>query len=633
MRVGSLGLVSVLLSIPLSPVGAADDCHLKIFAELPVTMEGLRPLVPAKINGTDARLLADSGAFYSMLSPAAAAELKLPKRSAPFGAYVLGVGGGGITPEIATVQTFTLANYNLRKVEFLVGGNELGAEAVGVLGENLTRIWDVEYDLANGVLRFIKPENCGKRSLAYWAAASQPFAIVDMPTPTATRPQPTALALVNGVEVRVGFDTGSPTSMLSLSAAKRAGITTTSPGVKPAGLTHGIGHGPVEVWAAPLASFKIGDEEIKHTQVLIADLKLQGTDMLLGDDFFLSHRIYVANGQGRLYFTYNGGPVFDLKDPRRAQSAPITGASSAPATTAAGPDAVAAPASPAPQPDANFERPVGGQAAAPIAAASTDSVDRTDRPKDAAAFMRRGMAYAARRDFEHALTDLKRACELAPGEPDYHYELGRMQWQSGESDLALQNFDKTLELKPDHLSALFARAQLRLSRHLTVNGDLDAIDRIAAAEDNRRLRLGVMYEATAEFNAAIHQYDLWIASHREDALLVGALNSRCWAQAEANQNLDRALADCNAALRLQPKHAATLDSRGLVRLRRGELDLSIADYDAALALAPKVAASLFGRGLAKLRKGLQAEGRADLAAASASQPDIAERFASFGLKP
>jgi tetratricopeptide (TPR) repeat protein len=588
-----------------------------MFAELPVTMEGLRPVVQTKINGADARLVADSGAFFSMLSPAAAAEFKLPKRAAPFGMYIQGFGGGTTTPQIATVQAFTLANYTIPKVDFLIGGNEPGAGTVGLLGQNLMRMADVEYDLGNGILRLIKSENCGKRSLAYWATASQPFAIVDMRTPTAASPTPNGVAFVNGVEVRVAFDTGSPTSVLSLSAAKRAGITPSSAGVRPAGVTHGLTHDAVNLWAAPVASFKVGDEEIRHTQVLIADLRIPGIDMLLGDDFFLSHRIYVANGQEKIYLTYNGGAVFDLEGARRAQPA-------ADSTSSAGVPAVTAT-------DANSGALVEPAAAA-TSAAPTRNTDRSDQPVDASGFMRRGTAYAARKDLEHALADLRRACELAPREPDYHYELGRVRWEAGQPDLALQEFDKTLELKPDHVAALFARAQLRQARHSVAREDLDAIDRLAAPEDNLRLELGWMYEALGQSSTAVHQFDLWISSHPQDAQLAKGLNARCWSQAEANQNLDRALTDCNAALRLQPKRANFLDSRGLVRLRRGEFDLSIADYDAALALRPKVATSLYGRGLAKLRKGLEAEGRADLAAASALDHDIAEFFAGLGLK-
>ena len=45
MRVSSFALILVLLALPLSPAAAADGCNLKIFAGLPVTMEGLRPPV------------------------------------------------------------------------------------------------------------------------------------------------------------------------------------------------------------------------------------------------------------------------------------------------------------------------------------------------------------------------------------------------------------------------------------------------------------------------------------------------------------------------------------------------------------------------------------------------------------
>jgi tetratricopeptide (TPR) repeat protein len=208
-----------------------------------------------------------------------------------------------------------------------------------------------------------------------------------------------------------------------------------------------------------------------------------------------------------------------------------------------------------------------------------------------------------------------------------------VQWQSNHPEPALQALDKAIALKPDHIAALLLRAELRLARHLDAQADLEAIDRAAAAQDARRLRLGGLYESTGQYGAAIHQLDLWIDSHQGDIALASALNERCWVQAEANLTLDRALADCNAALRLLPKHGAILDSRGFVHLRRGEFDLAIADYDAALALMPKSAASLYGRGIAKLRKGQQAAGTADLAAANTLQPGTGERFERLGVKP
>jgi tetratricopeptide (TPR) repeat protein len=627
------GLIALVAILSASAAVAADRCVLKSFAELPVTMEGLRPMVTVKINGVDAPFVADSGAFFSMLSPAAAAEFKLPTRPVRvqvtgsllgFGSpdfSVRGIGGGSTTPRVATVQTLTLAQYPIHRVDFLVGGTDVGGGSVGLLGENLIRIADVEYDLAHGVLRFIKPDRCGSRPLAYWATPSQPIGVVDLDDPTAVHPQPIGSASVNGIKIRVGFDTGSQVSVLSLPAARRAGVTPDTPGVQPAGTMLGIGRNATKVWVAPIASFEIGGEEIKHTRLLIGDLKLgESQDMLLGDDFFLAHRIYVANSQSKLYFTYNGGAVFRLES-----TPPLQSAQSPPPGVGTTPSAGASQSAP------GSEGPPLDRAAAGSAAPSppADALGHfADQPTDAAGFMRRGTAYAARRDFKDALADLQHACELAPQEPDYFFELGRVEWQSGQRDQAIDSFNKTLKLKPDHVSALLALAQLTHSED-----DLNTVDRLLPPEDGFRLQMGALYEQNGAPDAAIHQFDLWIRYHGEDGRLPGVLNSRCRLLAQTDQNLDQALKDCNAALHLQPHTAAFLDSRGLVQLRRGQLDRAIADYDAALALRPGVPTSLYGRGLAKLRKGLQAEGHADLAAASMAQPRIAERFARWGLTP
>ena len=83
----------------------------------------------------------------------------------------------------------------------------------------------------------------------------------------------------------------------------------------------------------------------------------------------------------------------------------------------------------------------------------------------------------------------------------------------------------------------------------------------------------------------------------------------------------------------RPNTAAILDSRGLVYLRQGNYDRAIADYDAALRLQPKTAWSLYGRGLSRLKKGQTAAGQADIAAATALSPKIAENAARHGISP
>jgi len=67
----------------------------------------------------------------------------------------------------------------------------------------------------------------------------------------------------------------------------------------------------------PVESFKIGKEEIRNTQLRVIDQAGPGLtpEMTIGADFFMSHRVFVANSQHQLYFTYNGGPVFRLDEP------------------------------------------------------------------------------------------------------------------------------------------------------------------------------------------------------------------------------------------------------------------------------------------------------------------------------
>jgi tetratricopeptide (TPR) repeat protein/predicted aspartyl protease len=583
MRTLSAGIAIAVLCLSTPPLPALADCKLLELARLPVTMKGLTPLVEAKVNGADALFVADSGAFYSFISPASAAQFKLKLYPAPFRLDVVGV-GGEVDIDSTMVNEFALAGLTIRHVEFLVGGSDPAEGAAGVLGQNVLRAADVEYDLANGVIRLMQPtDGCRKAELAYWAG-STPYSVIDIEPTSARSPHTKAEAEINGVSIRVMFDTGAASSILGRRAARRAGVRTDGPGVVPAGEVYGAGRRTLETWIAPFASFKIGGEVIRNTKLRIGDVDSQDEDMLVGADFFLSHRVYVSNRQRKLYFTYNGGPVFDLG---RA-------------------------------PSANTPPPEGSK-----------------EPADAEGYGRRGAARAARRDFERAIADLTRAIELSPGEARYYYQRARMRWNAGQGAEAIADLDEAFRLKPDDFDVLMARARFHLSSGdaIAAGADLDAADRVAPQGTSARLQIAHAYVNADRLVSAVAQYDRWIADHARDGELPVALNGRCWARALLGVDLDKALADCDAALKLRGDDAEVLDSRALVRLRLGDFGRSLADYDAALSRNPGSAWSLYGRGLAKLRKGMTEEARADIAAAIAARPTIAEEAAKRGLAP
>ncbi len=211
---------------------AAEPCKLGRVAALPVTMEERLPLVHAAINGKDALFIADSGAFFSMLTPAAAKQFNLRLESAE-GLLVEGVGGNTFA-SMTTVKTFTIFGVDLPRIPFYVFGNDVGGGAVGLLGQNVFRLGDVDYDLANGMIGLLRTHgDCRKTSLAYWANSATANR-----TRRSTSISPAWSAahhgqrLLNGKRIRVMFDTGADSSLLSLEAARRAGVTPQSPGVE-----------------------------------------------------------------------------------------------------------------------------------------------------------------------------------------------------------------------------------------------------------------------------------------------------------------------------------------------------------------------------------------------------------------
>jgi len=306
---GALGLcAAVALLLRASTALGGDACKLELVVNLPVMIDDQRALVPVGINGSDERLLLDSGSFCSMLSAGAAARLRLPSFAPPSGMDYARFIGGSASLSAATVERLRIAKVTVPDVQFFVIDQDFG-DLAGLLGQNLLRLGDVEYDLAAREVSVFKTEGCGTSGLAYWPSA-KPASAIGIEAITPRWPFTTGTASLNGVRVRVMFDTGASSSYVSRQAAKRAGVRHRDEPMTQASQFVRMRRARIDAWSGTFASFRIGDEEARDLQLPVIEADMGQLDIVLGMDFFLAHHVFVARSQRQLYFTSNTGQMF-----------------------------------------------------------------------------------------------------------------------------------------------------------------------------------------------------------------------------------------------------------------------------------------------------------------------------------
>jgi len=242
--------------------------------------------------------------------------------------------GGEFSPGIADVDEFRLGDSVTRHVRFLVGGESGMGEGIDMLlGLDVLRGFDIEFDLGQDAVRLFTAYGCEGQSLAYWSES--PAQVVEFEALSGSRPRIAFPVRVNDIAVDAVLDSGAATSVLALRDAESAGVTPATPGVAAGPRLAGLGGKTAQSWVGVFRTFTIGEQTLRDVPIRFADLyretayvetgsriprrALQNQPMIIGADFLRANRTLIANSQRRLYFTHTAGLVFDTGGPASAQ--------------------------------------------------------------------------------------------------------------------------------------------------------------------------------------------------------------------------------------------------------------------------------------------------------------------------
>jgi len=313
----------ILIAALSSPAAAAapQDCKLMRIEQWQVRFERDLPVIDGEINNQKVAILIDSGAERSFITRSAASRMMLQRYDASQQrqfAVAADKPAWAVRIDELKIGSAMRRNWGV----LLAPDQDFGGEISLVLGSDFLSTSDVEFDLGNRAVRLFQPRDCGAVSLAYWAKGGSGETALE------GEGKRMFTVSVNGRPMRAMLDSGTPVSALTMPAAGRFQLAAKGPGVNAAGCSIGVGRKPVDYWSAPFESFAIGNETIRNPTLRFGEIFKDRSDaapfsdwpqMVLGVDFLRSHRVYVANSQGKLYFTYNGGTVFPTEAPKGCQ--------------------------------------------------------------------------------------------------------------------------------------------------------------------------------------------------------------------------------------------------------------------------------------------------------------------------
>jgi len=298
--------LTTLLAAGLATSGCSPQqsatCTLTDAADLPVTYtQDHLPVVTVTIAGQSVKMLADSGAAFSFITPAAYARLDL------VGTYdvqgrISGVSGDmNAGPFIE--QSVTLGHVKLRDdvimvSDFLGSGHDAKQGIDGLIGEDVLEEFNVGWDLPdNKISLYLKPSCTPSQTPWTGDYDVEPFTL----TPEYT---PSLPYTIDGQTIQAVLDSGAEATAIQLSDLRQAGITPEAQFSDPHFGGRGINGKVISAKWEKFSSVAIGAEEYSNAWLTVVDSTSKASEKipsLIGEEFLAHHRVFIANSSSTAF--------------------------------------------------------------------------------------------------------------------------------------------------------------------------------------------------------------------------------------------------------------------------------------------------------------------------------------------
>jgi tetratricopeptide (TPR) repeat protein len=258
-------------------------------------------------------------------------------------------------------------------------------------------------------------------------------------------------------------------------------------------------------------------------------------------------------------------------------------------------------------------------------------IERGDASREKIGELRllRGVAYTIRGDADQAMADLDEAIHIAPS-PAAFVARGDAYRRKGQVDRAKAEYDQAIRINPDHIEAHLARGEGELDQRPEWLHKLNHLGFEAVmAALLRRVPVSRMDEHKHQIERTFTQLDEVIQRNPSDGT---AYVKRAEALLRLGERqYDRAMADFDLAIAVNPYNVSAYTRRALVYRDRGEHDRAIADFGEAIRLRPDGATAYLNRGILHNLKGDYERTIADLDQALRLEPKLGQAHYYRGL--